>query len=108
MSDSQISIAHEKLPWIKVPQSKLGRFFFFAGTQFLSYFVFVANTRAFTSGLYGWTALTDGWLAMQGFIMIRLISKGEGDGFWELAGTVLGGVAGSLSSIWVTKHLYGH
>ena len=92
---------------MRTPKSRAGRCLFFAFTQFLSYFVFVANTRAFTSGLYGWTAITDGWLAMQGFVMVRIIAKSEGDGFWELAGTVVGGIAGSLSSIWVTHHLYG-
>lgn len=92
---------------LTTPKSKPMRFLFFAGTQFLAYFIFVANTRAFTKGLYGWTALTDGWLAMQGFLMIRIISKGEDDGVWELAGTVFGGVCGSLLSIFVTKHLYG-
>lgn len=97
----------ESKPRLKIPKSKLGRCVFFAVTQYLAYFIFVANTRAFTAGLYGWTALTDGWLAMQGFIMIRLVSKSENDGGWELLGTVLGGVAGSLSSIWVTHHLYG-
>ena len=93
---------------MKVPKGRITRCLFFAATQFLSYFVFVANTRAFTSGLYGWTALTDGWLAMQGFVMVRIIAKSDNDGFWELTGTVIGGVCGSLTSIWVTRHLYGH
>lgn len=95
------------MPLIKTPRSQTGRFFFFAVLQFLSYFIFVANTRAFTKGLYGWTAATDGWLAMQGFLMTRLISKDEDDGPWALCGTVFGGVCGSLLSIFVTQHLYG-
>jgi hypothetical protein len=96
------------MPQLKPPRSGPGRFLFFAVLQFIAYFVFVANTRAFTRGLYGWTAATDGWLAMQGFLMPRLIVKDEGGGAWAICGTIFGGVCGSLLSIFVTRHLYGN
>lgn len=115
MSDSRDSIAHrigqamKRKHWIKVPHSQLGRFLFFATTQCMAYFLVVANTRAYTQGLYSWTGLTDFMFASQAFMMMQLISKDEqASGFWAGAGYAVGGVVGSLASIWATKHLYGH
>jgi hypothetical protein len=94
---------------IHVPHSPLGKFCFFFATQCLSYFLFVANARAYTQGLYLWTGATDGLFAMQSFIMLQLIAKdAQASGFWAGAGYTLGGVFGSLLSIFVTQHLYGH
>jgi hypothetical protein len=94
---------------LSVPESGPGRFAFFFITQMVSYFALVANARAFNQALYTYTALTDGFIAAQQFILVRLIAKDENSGGpWSFAGTVMGGVTGSLMSIWVTQHLYGH
>jgi hypothetical protein len=93
---------------LRVPRTAVGRFFFFAITQSISYFLVVANTRAYTVGLYGWTGLTDGLFAAQNYLTVRMIAKDEGaNDFWSGAGYTVGGVVGSLTSIYVTRHIYG-
>jgi hypothetical protein len=93
---------------IKVPSTSGGKFLFFFVSQYILYGLIVANTRAFTQALYCSTAITDGLIALQGFFTVRLIAKDENsDGIAPLLGTVVGGVAGSLSSIFLTKMLYG-
>lgn len=90
-----------------MPKSKLGQFSLFAGTQMLSYFLFVANGRAYTQGNYTWTAITDSLYAAQSFFLIRRMVTEEANNVWSFAGYVVGGVAGSLLSILVTTHIYG-
>lgn len=93
---------------MNIPKSKWGQFWFFFMTQCISYFMIVANTRAFTQGYYVWTAVTDTFIAGQNFIMIKAISKQEDDrNLWAGLGYTIGGMVGSLLSIWVTKHIYG-
>lgn len=77
---------------------------FFFAVELLSYFLIVANTRAFTQGLYGWTALTDFIFAGSNFLIIQRVSKAETKAAW--AGYTLGGTCGSLIAIFVTKHVY--
>lgn len=92
-----------------VPKSKAGQFCFFFVAQFLSYFLVVANTRAYTQGRYVWTAFTDILFAAQAFLVLRkMIRDQEATGFWAGSGYVLGGTCGSLLSIFVTTKLYGH
>lgn len=94
---------------ITVPKSRFGQIAFFFGTQFLAYFLFVANTRAFTQASYGWTWVTDTMLAAQAFTVSKLmIDNKEARGWWAGVGYTLGGPMGSLLSILVTKKLYGH
>lgn len=85
----------------------LKQFSLFAGTQCVSYFLFVANGRAYTQGHYGWTAITDGLYAAQSFFLLRRLVKDEANNAWSFAGYVFGGVAGSLLSIYVTTRIYG-
>lgn len=85
----------------------MNQFFLFAGTQCLSYFLFVANGRAYTQGNYTWTAITDALYAAQSFFLIRRLVKEEANNAWAFAGYVIGGTLGSLLSIAVTKHIYG-
>lgn len=93
---------------IRVPDSKVGQFLFFGITQFVAYFIIVANTIAYTHGHYMWTAITDAFYAGQSFIMIRLIAKEDDKkGLWSGLGYTVGGTLGSLASMWVTKHVYG-
>lgn len=87
--------------------SRLKQFSLFFSTQFLSYFLFVANGRAYTQGNYTWTAVTDALYAAQSFFVIRRLVKEDANNAWSFAGFVAGGVAGSLISIAVTRMLYG-
>lgn len=91
-----------------VPKSNVGQFFFFALTTFISYFILVANTRAFTQGSYTWTAITDGVFTAQSFVVAKLSIENEGGRSLAAgAGATIGGTAGSLFAIWCTKHVYG-
>lgn len=81
------------------------QFWFFFGMEFFAYFLIVANTRAFTLGLYGWTALTDCIFSFSNFYFISKVAKTESRAAW--AGYTLGGTLGSLASIWLTVHVYG-
>ena len=98
---------------LQAPKSQAGLFVFFFLTEFVSSFVIVANTRAFTEGSYLWTAITDTFFASQcwivGLIFARFsMDKGaEGKGVWAGAGYVIGATGGSLFSIFITKLLYG-
>lgn len=77
-------------------------------TELISFFIIVANTRAFTQGNYVWTAITDTIFSAQGFVMFKLMADNkEARTWWAGLGCTLGGTCGSLLSIWVTKRLYG-
>lgn len=92
-----------------IPDTKVGQFTFFFTTQFINYFLIVANARAYTQGWYMWTWVTDTMLAGQGFLLTKLmIDNKDGRGLWAGIGYTLGGPIGSLLSIFVTKLLYGH
>ena len=104
----KITFPRIEFPKIKVPTTTVGKMFFFGAAQFLSYFMFVANGRAFTLGLYKWTAITDGFLALNSWTITKMIAKEEAEGFWPCFGYTVGGVCGSLLSVWCTKHVYGH
>lgn len=76
--------------------------------ELISYFIIVANTRAFTQGLYFWTAITDAFFSAQQFILAKaMIDSKDARSFSSGLGCVLGGTSGSLLAIWVTKTLYG-
>jgi hypothetical protein len=80
-------------------------FCFFFCVEALSYFLIVANTRAFTQGLYFWTASTDFVFAGSNFFLIRKVAKTDTKAAW--AGYTFGGTCGSLISMWITIHIYG-
>lgn len=92
----------------KLPNSDWGKFTFFFVSQFISYFLIVANGRAFNQGSYLWTGTTDTLIGGQNFLMVRLISKDSNDlhGL-SLLGYMAGGTVGSLFAIWTTLHVYG-
>lgn len=93
---------------LRIPQSRSGQFALFFAAELLAYFVIVANTRAFTHGLYFWTAVTDAFFSAQQFAMAKLmIDSAEARSWSAGAGCVLGGTSGSLIAIWATKMLYG-
>lgn len=91
-----------------IPKSKPGQFAFFFGQTFFTYFILVANTRAFTQGSYLWTAITDTAFTAQSFLVAKLmIDDADGRSLYAGAGSTIGGTLGSLFAIWCTKHLYG-
>lgn len=94
---------------MKFPTSHFGRFAFYFAMQFVSYALVVANGRAYVQGSYTWTAVTDGMIAFQNFVVFRRFIKDTGDAIHgpSLIGYVLGGISGSLFAIWVTKAIYG-
>lgn len=93
---------------LKAPKHWYGQFFLMFFTEMISFFIIVANTRAYTHGLYGWTALTDTLFSAQSFVMIKLMADDANARSWAAgAGCTLGGTVGSLAAIWATKHLYG-
>ena len=91
-----------------VPQSKWGQFLFGFVSEFVSFFVIVANSRAVAQGSYQWTAATDAFFSLQKFAMGKLMIDKKEMRTWATGlGTIMGGTCGSLCSIFVTKHLYG-
>lgn len=79
-----------------------------AVTEFLSFFLIVINTRAYTQGLYVWTFLTDAFFISQSFFVSKwMVEAKEARGFAAYLGFLIGGTAGSLAAIGVTKLLYG-
>jgi hypothetical protein len=95
-------------PWFPVPQSRIGRFLFCFVAQMISFFIIASNFRALAKGFYIWTAITDGGCVLQGTILTKLMIENVKmrDG-WSLTGFTLGGMCGSLLSIFVTTHIWG-
>lgn len=92
---------------MRVPDSKLGRFALFFASEAVSFFFIAANFRAVALGLYFWTGLTDMLLVFQGMVITRLMFDDARTRDWlSIAGFTLGGAAGSMLSIYVTKHLW--
>jgi hypothetical protein len=90
------------------PKTKLGQFSLMFITECISFFIIVANTRAFTQGSYLWTAITDTFFSAQAFFMMKLMADNkEARTFWAGLGCTIGGTVGSLLSIYVTKHIFG-
>lgn len=93
---------------MKAPKTALGQFSLMFMVELVAFFIVVANTRAYTKGLYTWTAITDMLLSLQSFIMAKLmIDDVNGRSWWAGAGLTLGGACGSLLAIFVTSHYLG-
>lgn len=93
---------------MKLPESRLGRFSLCFGSEAVSFFFVAANFRAVAQGLYFWTALTDMLLVFQGMLVTRLMFDDARARDWTaIAGFTTGGAAGSVLSIYVTRHLWG-
>src|SRR5438105_3150365 len=83
------------------------RFAFFLASQMLSFFVICANFRALAQGLYFWTAFTDAMIVFQNMMIAKLFIENENArDKWCIAGATIGGVLGSILSIYVTKHVF--
>lgn len=93
---------------LKAPKTWWGQFLLFFVTEFISFFILVANTRATAQGSYLWSAVTDTLFSAQGFVMFKFMADDiNARTWWSGLGCTLGGTFGSLLSIWATKHLYG-
>lgn len=73
--------------------------------NFTSFFIIVANTRAYTQGFYMWTAVTDLMFCAMAFTITKKVSESKTK--WDHLGYVLGGTIGAQASIYITKILYG-
>lgn len=88
---------------------KLRRFAFWFAAEFTLYGLIVANGRAYNQANYSATLVTDMLIsAFNFYVAKKFIGDKDNQDGWSMAGCVLGGGAGSLTSILVTKFLYGH
>jgi uncharacterized protein YqgC (DUF456 family) len=91
-----------------IPKTGLGQFLFFAVEMFISYAVICANFRAVAKGYYMATAMTDVLIVLQNSVIGKwCIEDANGRSYWAVAGATLGGMCGSLFSIWLTKNIFG-
>lgn len=89
-------------------KTKLLRFGFWFGAEFVLYALIVANGRAFVQANYLWTVMTDMLISAFNFgFAVKFLNDKENQDRWSLAGCVLGGACGSVCSIALTKVLYG-
>lgn len=89
-------------------KSKLKRFAFWFGAEFVIYALVVANGRAYNQANYSATVVTDMLISAFNFgFAVKFIEDKDNRDRWSLAGCVLGGATGSVCSIFVTKWLYG-
>lgn len=83
-------------------------FAFWFCAEFVLYSLVVANGRAYNQGHYLYTLATDMMISAFNFWFAVKFIEGKDNRTWPaLLGCVLGGGAGSLCSIWLTKLVYG-
>jgi hypothetical protein len=83
-------------------------FAFWFLAEFTIYALVVANGRAYNQGNYLATAATDGMISAFNFWFAVKFIEGKDNRTWPaLAGCVLGGMTGSVCSIFATRLLYG-
>jgi hypothetical protein len=93
---------------VKAPVTALGQFLFFGAVEFVSFGVLCASTRAMAAGLVGWTAITSFFFSGQSFVVWKMmVDDTNARTWWAGAGMVIGGVAGDVLSVILTKHLFG-
>lgn len=91
---------------MNAPTSRLGQFSLMFVAELISFFIIVANTRAYTHGSYLWTAITDTLFSAQAFVMGKLMMDDpKARSWWAGLGCTLGGTCGSLLAIFVTSIL---
>lgn len=73
-------------------------------SQFFIYFLVILNTRAYTNDNYTITGISDLMFASLQFFVIKRISKDETNK--SFIPYVLGGLAGSLVSMYISKHVF--
>jgi hypothetical protein len=88
--------------------TRLHTFAFWFAAEFILYGLIVANGRAYNQGHYAATLVTDMAISAFNFtIGVRFIENADNRNRWAMLGCVLGGGAGSLCSIFLTKMVYG-
>jgi hypothetical protein len=93
---------------LRVPKSAAGQFSFFFIAEMFCFFIIVANMRAVALANYMGAAATDLLFGLQAWSMMKLtVEHEEARTFAGGIGTTLGGVCGTLLSIWATKHVFG-
>ena len=93
---------------LNLPTTKLGQFTFFFIAEMVCFFIIVANMRAVALANYLGAAATDLLFGLQAWGMMKLtVENKEARTFAGGLGTTLGGVCGTLLSIWATKHIFG-
>jgi hypothetical protein len=85
--------------WVKI--RRLGSPLKLAGLMFVSYGLIAVSFRMLALGSYWGLGITDGLVAWWGFTTVKRIQKAET--VWEQIGYTMGGIAGSLLGLWVTK-----
>lgn len=79
----------------------MGDFATFAALQGISFVVAVVNIRALAHLQYGWAVLTDGLICWLGWTLFQKLK--EANSTPAKVGYIVGGMAGSLVGMWVTR-----
>ncbi len=74
-------------------------------SMWLFYVLAAINMRVVAQGRYLSSALTDASIAAVQFLLIHRVAQASS--WTEMAGYILGGMAGGVSGIWLTKWWYG-
>ena len=91
---------------MKAPKTRTGQFSLMFAAQMVSYFIIVANTRAYTHSNYLWTAITEIVFGLQAFLFSKLmVEMPELRTWYSGIGMTIGGMVGSLLAIWATKFI---
>ena len=72
-----------------------------AGLMCVNYGLIAVSIRMLQKGSYLGLGISDGAVACWGFMLIKQVVKAET--VWEQIGYTIGGIAGSLVGLWVTK-----
>lgn len=89
---------------MKVPQTKIGQFAAAFVAEFVCFLIVVANTTAYTHGLYAATFITDMFFSAQYFLMAKYMTEHQEVRSWSSGlGFTLGGACGSLVGIFISK-----
>lgn len=80
-------------------------FLSFFSIQFLSYAVICWNYRSVAQARYGNIFVSDLACAAISFNLIKKVANAESR--VAMAGYILGGAVGSITSVWVTKVVFG-
>jgi hypothetical protein len=89
------------------PKTTLGICVVLFLTELISFFILCANTRAEAAGNYTWTALTNLVFDVVNFAIFKWMAEDAKSRTWSagFSGS-LGGMLGSMFSIYVTAHLF--
>lgn len=94
--------------WAKAKaQTKHGQFLFFFFSEFISFFIIVAQTRFIANASYLGTIATDLSWGFQAWAVHKItVEHKEGRTWYAGLGSTLGGTLGSVVSLYVSKHYF--